>query len=569
VVCVVFAVMAWQHRWISDDGLIVVREIRQILAGNGPNYNPLQRDEVSTSVLWPWLAAPFALLVPADPAAVVVVLGLVMSVGGLALAYAGSARFHRADGADGLLAPFGVLVVVAVAAFWDYGTSGLETGLSFLWVGLAWWLLASVAQGSVAQGSGRRALVCAVVIGLGPLVRPDFGLVTVVFGVGLLLIVRPGPRAGLGYVGAAAVAPVGYEIFRAGYYGLLVPMPALAKEASNVHWARGLSYFTDFYGTYTLVVPQTIIFLVVVAVLLTRRLPGRRVAFLFAAPVLSGLLMCVYVVRVGGDYMHARMLLPAVFIVLLPLMVLPVGRLRRLESCGVLLLVLWAGYAGVAARTSYTGKENGPGSITNEREYEMVDFADARPWTSDSPVRGHVLRADLQRLTAGDGRVLVMAPVEGPATAVPLAPTLPDRDAVFYYNMGITALVAPLDMTVVDANGLATPVAGHLTINKRGRAGHEKWLPPAWALALYADPAATAGMADTREVTKAQVEAARRALSCGELKELADSVDQPMTRSRFWANLTGAVARTNLRVPANPIAAEKRFCGGAAVADGG
>lgn len=560
LVCLVFAALAWQQRWISDDGLIVVREIRQILAGNGPNYNPLQRDEVSTSVVWPWLVVPFALVFPGDPAALVVVLGGLLAVGGLALAIAGSARYQRGVGADGVLAPFGALVVVAVAAFWDYATSGLETGLSFLWLGLAWWSLVSLPD----RSPGRRSLLCAVVIGLGPLVRPDFGLVTVVFGVSLLLIVRPGPRAGAAHIGAAALAPVLYEIFRAGYYGLLVPMPALAKEASNVRWSRGLLYFTDFYSTYKLVIPQTIVVLALVAVLLVRRAPDRRGWILLAAPVISGLLSAVYVVRVGGDYMHARMLLPALFVALLPLMVFPVGRNRRLESVGVLLLAVWAVYAGVAARTSYTGKENGPRGMTNEREYERVDFADEHPWTSGSPMRGHVLRADIQRFAPAGERVLIMAPAQRPAAALPLDPALPDRNAVFYYNMGITALVAPLDMTVVDANGLASPLAGHLEINKRGRAGHEKWLPYAWVLARYGDPAATAGIVDGPDVTRAQVEAARRALGCGELKELMDSVDQPMTWSRFRANLVGSPARTNLRIPADPIAAERRFCGGAA-----
>lgn len=55
--------------------------------------------------------------------------------------------------------------------------------------------------------------------------------------------------------------------------------------------------------------------------------------------------------------------------------------------------------------------------------------------------------------------------------------------------------------------------------------------------------------------------AARQALGCGQLKELMDSVDQPMTFGRFFDNLIGAVSRTSLRIPADPIAAAKRFCG--------
>jgi arabinofuranosyltransferase len=50
-------------------------------------------------------------------------------------------------------------------------------------------------------------------------------------------------------------------------------------------------------------------------------------------------------------------------------------------------------------------------------------------------------------------------------------------------------------------------------------------------------------------------------MSCGALRELLDSTRQPMTFGRFWSNLTGSVNRTALVVPADPFAAEKKFCG--------
>jgi arabinofuranosyltransferase len=114
--------------------------------------------------------------------------------------------------------------------------------------------------------------------------------------------------------------------------------------------------------------------------------------------------------------------------------------------------------------------------------------------------------------------------------------------------------------TAVDVNGLASPLAGHLLLQERGRPGHEKWLPTAWAVAEYADPAAIDTMKDTPDVNKAQVHAAQRALSCGGIKELVDSVNQPMSMGRFWDNLTGALSRTDLRIPADPFAAERQFC---------
>jgi arabinofuranosyltransferase len=47
----VFAVLVWNRRWMSDDGLIVLRTVRQILAGNGPVFNADERVESNTSTL--------------------------------------------------------------------------------------------------------------------------------------------------------------------------------------------------------------------------------------------------------------------------------------------------------------------------------------------------------------------------------------------------------------------------------------------------------------------------------------------------------------------------------------
>jgi len=183
LVIVVFAALAYQRRWVSDDGTIVVREVRQILAGMGPNYNPFQRDEVDTSPLWTWLLAGFAFIRGGDIAVDAVALGLVCSVAGMALALAGSMHFQRQRGTTGVLAPIGALVPLAIGGFWDFATSGLETGLSLLWLGLTWWLIVAVDERS---GRGR-LITTAVVIGLGALVRPDFAIGTVVFGAALLI----------------------------------------------------------------------------------------------------------------------------------------------------------------------------------------------------------------------------------------------------------------------------------------------------------------------------------------------------------------------------------------------
>ncbi|MCM6778858.1 hypothetical protein NDR87_35830 [Nocardia sp. CDC159] len=551
-----FGVLAFQRRWIGDDGMIVVRVVRQILAGAGPNYNPFERVEAATSPLWVWLLAAFAYVRPGDVAAAAVALGLVLSIAGMGAGLAGCVRLHRARGEIGVLVPLGALVPLAVGGFWDYATSGLETGLSLCWFGYVWWLLVSINERS---GPGR-VLATAVVIGAGPLIRPDFLLASVVFGAAALLLTRPGWRRGLGYCGVGLVLPVGYEIFRAGYYGILVPLPAVAKEASSARWGQGVSYLNDFVDAYLLWIP-----LLMIAVIGTRLLDriaiDRRTAVLLATPVLAAVCLGIYLVRVGGDYMHARLWVPVLFALLLPVLMAPLGR-RRLESTGAALLAVWALIAGLFLGPPYHGTQFGPTGLTDERDYETVAFADPHP-SAESRRKDTTLIATLAALTDHRDRTLVLrtgTAADGNLWTIPLAPSLPDRGGYFYNNMGIAAAVMPLQGTVIDVNGLATPLAGHLQLEQRARPGHEKWLPAAWVLARYADPAAIAMLPDTPDATKAQVYAARDALSCGRLAELVDSTSRPLTPERFWANLTGALSRTGLRIPQDPFAAKQRFC---------
>src|SRR6185503_1336425 len=76
---------------------------------------------------------------------------------------------------------------------------------------------------------------------------------------------------------------------------------------------------------------------------ITRRSLSCRDRFVVAVPVVAGVLLAVYVLRVGGDFMHARMWLPATFIALAPGLLVPV---RRIALPALLLVVGWAAVIG-------------------------------------------------------------------------------------------------------------------------------------------------------------------------------------------------------------------------------
>lgn len=580
---VVYGVLVWQRRWVSDDGLIFLRTVRQILEGHGPVFNVGERVETNTSTLWTVVLLGLALLpVPAEPAALVV--GGLLSVLALGL---GMDAARRLTGLGRVVVPAGALVVLAMPPFWDFGTSGLETGLSFSWLAFSWWLLVRRSQREprlfAAEGSRRRpgpAWPLALVLGLGPLVRPDLALVAAAGGVALAVLEQPRDRRGRARVvglGALCVAPaLAYEVFRAGYYGLLVPSTALAKEAGVSRWGRGYSYLRDTVATYWLLVPAAVLAaaaLLVVAQRVTRsdwwarrrhgaapaeRSPDVRrtrrwdragTVAVAVAPVLGGLGMLLYVTRVGGDFMHARMLLPAILALLLPVMALPV---RRHTVLPLLVLLVWAGVVGTTARPNYHGIS--PSGIADERGFYTQLLGNPHPVTADD-YRAHPYVAGGAALVAQSPRpvVALLARGTGPAgpewDLVPLAPGSPS--GLVFLNLGAAGALNPLDVRVTDTVGLADPLAAHTTNVPDGRTGHDKNLPAAWFIAAGGGEAV-----DRRAASGADVAAAERALRCPAIVELRDSVSAPLTWSRFWDNLVGAPARTEFRFPRDPVLAE-------------
>ena len=84
---------AWQRRWIADDGLIVLRTVRNLLAGNGPVFNVGERVESNTSTAWTYLVYLGSLVGgPVRLEYVALALSLMLSVAGVAMVMLGAAR---------------------------------------------------------------------------------------------------------------------------------------------------------------------------------------------------------------------------------------------------------------------------------------------------------------------------------------------------------------------------------------------------------------------------------------------------------------------------------------------
>ncbi len=623
---VIAAVQGWARRWSTEDAFITFRVVDQFLSGNGPNFNAGERAEAATSPLWMYLLSALKAILGFIPLPwIAVVVGLLLTLTGIALAMAAAARLDRARGRRGWLVPVGAMVFACVPAVWDFTTSGLETGLVFAWLGAAFLALTTRLAGDPQLGPASRPTPtrpwwAPVVIGLGPLIRPDLGVATVVFLGAYLLCSQRSWRQLAESTGLALAMPVIYQVFRMGYYGATVPNTAIAKEAGLTQWGRGLDYLVDFAGPYLLVLPAVLIVLIYLArsrwitsliqpgrddnkrgsrsdplpassSASTGRTPGNGrgevhrpldLVTIAMAPVVSGALLALFVVKVGGDFMHARLLLPAFFCLLLPVASVAVETRRASAAqiaAQVILLVAigaWCFASFTNLGPDYDGSHLargvpppvGPGGyqqalfdtntgISDERSFWEIFAGRKNPVSlEDYQASAAFTDGDLHRQRSAAGlhylwttrfdrqRTLVVDPQIGVVTSL-------GNIGVFGYNAGN-------DVWVEDWAGLSDPVGARIELVKtpegdyvRGRPGHEKMLPEYFTVARWTQPNAN----EDYDITQA-----RMVLTCGDVAEVVAATNDPMTPGRFLTNLVEAPRLSSVRIPIKPAEGIAKHC---------
>ena len=532
---VMIGIGGWVHRWTDEDAFINFRIVDQVMAGHGPVFNAGERIETYTSTLW------LALLVVGRTLFgwamglewISVLLGLAAAVGAFLIAARASRAMHRPGE---VVVPIGLIVVGAIPVMWDFATSGLEMSLVWLWIACCWWALTRVAATPELTGRARRWSLIA--LGLGPLVRPELGLMVIVFLIAWFLLAAP--RRVFHDVAVAFAIPVAYQIFRMGYFASLVPSTALAKDSSGLHVSQGWQYFTDLVGTYALWIP----FAVVLVVVVVRGLefPERRRLIASGALLIAAGASAGYMIATGGDYMHGRLLLPAVFAAAVPASVgIDPTRwrehvVRRLVPVAVALV--WA--VVVIAGVRYPAPK---------QTFGLTDIADWRlvlhKQMFHTPDKGitiapQAIHRNYENGWRGFMRVLDTKPRAGKD---------PNRLVVVLGSIGVPARVMGHDVYVVDIGGLAEPLAARTNPIPNRPAGHRKQVDDQWYDARFG-----VGGTDARTV------AARAALRCQPIKGLLDGVTDPLTPGRFLSNLWHAPEYTLMKIPKNPIAAEKKFC---------
>jgi arabinofuranosyltransferase len=298
--------------WLGDDAFITFRSVENLVHGHGPVWNVGERVQTYTHPLWYWLLC-LVRWCSGECEWTTMGLGILLSAGAMA---AVALRLGSAAAACVWLA-----LLLGSRAWTSYATSGLETSLTYLLLGL----LFAAARGTDA---GQRLARTALVTGLLALTRLDLlvlGLPVVVAqlrGVGrarALRLVLPGLAPLAAWSGFAAV-----------YYGSPFPITAYAKAFCHGVPAgelalQGLRYL----WRNTTDDPVTPVVIACGALLGLRR-PGDR------SFALGALLYTAYVVKVGGDYMLGRFLVPS-FTVAAVLLARALAPATAGRQCGVAL----------------------------------------------------------------------------------------------------------------------------------------------------------------------------------------------------------------------------------------
>jgi arabinofuranosyltransferase len=568
---VVVLVGAWTYRWVDEDAFINFRVVHNLLAGHGPVFNVGERVEVSSDPLWLVTLTVIHWIVPSSLEWTAVVLGLVCTAGGFVAGGMAVARIGaRHD--EGTVLPLGLLMVSVVAGVWEFATSGLEMSMVFLWIGCSFLLLVRV------EARRRGAVPAAIVGGLGTLIRPELALGALVFVLALLAVVasptwnggRGRLRRCLGVGAAAAAVPLAYELFRMAYYALLVPSTALAKAAASSWWSQGATYLWNFVAPYTLWLPLALATVVTVVRVGSWWQKGDRLGVLvLCTPLVVGITDLAYVVQVGGDYMHARLLLPAFFALCLPVFV-GLRSLRGAMAVPAVGIVVWSvaclGWLRFVPPT-VVGLTPSTVFISNERNSWITATRAPHPVTAGdyaqalSGKAGTLLARISGQVGPGHQRLLVItdpfAPID-PNTTRPATSTLPFTLAVNLPAIGVIGYLAGPDVYVFDSYSLANPVGSHTTVIHHARPGHEKLIGPSWMLARFG----VLGMTTVPGgPSTAAVGAARAALHCDPLAAYLHAVTVPLTLSRALANIGDSVSFTTMQFSPDPTVAAVQLCG--------
>lgn len=434
-------IFAIREAWTCDDAFISFRYARHLVDGMGLVFNRGEYVQGYTNFLWTlWMAAGMKLGI--GPERWSAFWGIAAYAATIALLLCFHVRMRKRLRRAGFSIPMAALLA-ALHPDWNiYATSGLETSAyTFL-------LVAGFMILTFKPLAPRRLLWAGLTLGCAFLTRPDGLLPAAVAGVFVLWQSRTGKKVSNGafYSAGILLLALPFLAWEFYYYGDIFPNTYYAKSASLTWYSQGLAYAGSYFARYWPLLFSIPIVLVIFSRSRRQSSAGRNweAGGLFPPLALAAALAATYtfyIVRVGGDFMYARMLIPATPFYLLTLEMSTLWVLRG-KAFQHLLLSGCCGAIFLVTAAPVTGELWFHG-IANEPEFYSPQFLRGsshlidvlKYYFKDLPVRLAYLGAE--------ARIMY-------ETQVPVA---------------------------IDCYGLTDRYIAGLPLKRRRRVGHEK-LPP-------------------------------------------------------------------------------------------
>lgn len=296
-------IVVLRNAWLCDDSYVTFRTVDNLLHGHGLRWNVAERVQGFTHPLW---ALSIALVYAFSGEIFYTVIGVSVLLSG-AVAFVLASRVAVSAGH----AVLALLCLSLSRAFIDYSTSGLENPLThLLLVALSWTFFA----GPIDRARLQRLMGISGLLVLNRFDTLWFALPVLAYGTWTLRahpasdLSDQADRARLSWRLWLRDALIAFSplllwlIFSLIYYGFPFPNTAYAKLstgiASHERWHQGF-----LYGISTLSSdPTTMLCLIAGPLLALRRNTETRERVWLA----GAFLYCVYVVRIGGDFMEGR-----------------------------------------------------------------------------------------------------------------------------------------------------------------------------------------------------------------------------------------------------------------------
>lgn len=435
-----------RRAWVSEDAFITLRHVDNFIKGYGPVFNIAERVEGFTHPLWFAVIALFR-WIGLSPKGAAIIPALMASFAALYFLFF-KIRIKDKTGTSSFLNP-AAAILIGTSAFIDFGTSGLETALSYL-------LLVLYAKFIIETRWAHQPILTGLIVSLLTLNRPDFGIFLIVLFF-LYLYETAIKKIPLGHFIRFLIFPVlllgGYQIFRMGYYAALLPNPFYTKSGAGAYWSQGFKYLWDFCRGSLFPV---VLFLALLMLFLKKHsgyLKNRSIV------LFSGLLHGFFVIRGGGDFMHGRFLLPAFLLITLS----QTGAFDRLLNktsglrIGAIAVCLIFFFASLNVIPIQKRGQPIHLNITEERHFYYKDKI-----------------IPLKHLFT-DTMILMWKTIG--INYRDLARKAEMNIRIAYKNVGFTGFYAGPRVFVLDKLGLTDPVVSRIALTARKRPGHEKDAP--------------------------------------------------------------------------------------------